>query len=368
MASIKKTPNGSFQLTIRNKLLPKTFWMTFSTYEEAERFGQHVDGLLAQGIVPESFHKAAAKPSASWSVDRCIAEYVRGNDVPVSDLKILDTVRPQLVGVATSLINYDWAEMWIRQMKRRDNLSPSTIRHRHGAVARCLDWVVAKHPDILGTNPLRSLKRGFSAYSPEDSKQVLLKGAAPKADEPRNRRLDADEEERILAALVDSPDERAFFVLALETAMRMRECYTLYVDQVSVPKKTIHLESTKNGDNRQVPLSSTALAMLTKYIASMARQIEERDGRIFPFWNGDPSVYALDVATAELSANFRIQFAKARVVGFRFHDLRHEATCRLYEKTTLSDILISRITGHRNLQMLKRYASLRGSDLAARLW
>ena len=265
-------------------------------------------------------------------------------------------------------MNYGWAELWIRQMTRGDNLSPSTIRHRHGALARCLDWVVTKHPHILANNPLRSLKRGFSVYSPEDNKQVLLKGATPKADEPRNRRLDADEEERILAVLADRPDERVLFVLALETAMRMRECYTLTIDQLSVPKKTIHLESTKNGDDRQVPLSNTALTTLTTYVALMSKQIRARDGRLFPFWPGDLSVYALDDTTAELSATFRALFAKAHVKGFRFHDLRHEATCRLYEKTTLSDILISRITGHRNLQMLKRYASLRGSDLAARLW
>ena len=294
MASIKKPPNGSFQLTIRNKLLPKTFWATFVNYEEAERFGKQLESLLAQGIVPESLHKLATRPSASWSVDRCVAEYVRGNDVPVSDLKILDTLKPQLTSITTSQMTYEWAELWIRQMKRGDNLSPSTIRHRHGALARCLDWVIAKHPDILGTNPLRSLKRGFSAYSPEDSKQVLLKGATPKADEPRNRRLDADEEERILAAMANSPDQRALFILALETAMRMRECYTLYIDQISIPKKTIHLETTKNGDNRQVPLSSTALIMLTTYIAAMATQIEERDGRLFPFWSGDQSIYALD--------------------------------------------------------------------------
>lgn len=368
MASIKKTPNGSFQLTIRNKLLPKSYWVTLATYEEAERFGTQLDALLAQGIVPESLLKAGAKPSVSWSVDRCVAEYARANDVPVSDLKILDTVKAQLIGVATSTMNFDWAELWIRQMKRGDNLSPSTIRHRHGALARCLDWVVTKHPHILATNPLRSLKRGFSAYSPEDSRQTLLKGRTPKADEPRNRRLDTDEEERMLAVLADRPDERALFILALETAMRMRACYTLNIDQVSVPKKTLHLESTKNGDNRQVPLSSTALAMLTTYVARMGKQIAARDGRLFPFWSGDLSTYELDATTAELSAVFRILFAKAKVTGFRFHDLRHEATCRLYEKTTLSDILISRITGHRNLQMLKRYASLRGSDLATRLW
>jgi integrase len=368
MASIKKTPNGSFQLTIRSKLLPKTIWATFCSYEEAERYGAQVDALLKQGIVPESLLKAGARPSVSWSVERCVAEYGRANDVPLSDLKILDTVKAQLIGVATSHMNIDWAELWIRQMKRGDNLSPSTVRHRHGALARCLDWVVIKHPDILATNPLRSLKRGFSAYSPEDSKQVLMKGATPKADEPRNRRLDADEEERILGVLAALPDERALFILALETAMRMRECYTLYLEQVSFPKKTVHLDSTKNGDNRQVPLSTTALSMLKAYVTLKGRDIEARDGRLFPFWAGDVSTRALDAATAQLSAQFRGLFAKAHVDGFRFHDLRHEATCRLYEKTTLSDILISRITGHRNLQMLKRYASLRGSDLAARLW
>ena len=92
MASIKKTPNGSFQLTVRNKLLPKTFWATFLTYEEAERFGTHLDALLAQGIVPEVMLTERAKPSQSWSIDRCVAEYLRANDVPVSDLKVLETV------------------------------------------------------------------------------------------------------------------------------------------------------------------------------------------------------------------------------------------------------------------------------------
>jgi integrase len=65
---------------------------------------------------------------------------------------------------------------------------------------------------------------------------------------------------------------------------------------------------------------------------------------------------------------FREIFAHAEVEDFRFHDLRHEATCRLYEKTNLSDVLIAKVTGHRDLRTLKRYASLRGSDLAMRLW
>jgi integrase len=58
----------------------------------------------------------------------------------------------------------------------------------------------------------------------------------------------------------------------------------------------------------------------------------------------------------------------AGAADLRFHDLRHEATCRLYEKTKLSDVQIARITGHKDIRMLRRYASLRGSDLAAHLW
>jgi len=176
MASIKKPPNGSFQLTVRNKLLPKTFWATFLTYEEAERFGKHLDALLAQGIVPEALLNEKAKPSQSWSVDRCVSEYLRANDVPVSDLKVLETVKAQLIGVSSSQMTFDWADLWIRQLKRVDNLSPSTIRHRHGALARCLDWVVRKHPHILAANPLRSMRRGFSTYTPEDSKHVEKQG------------------------------------------------------------------------------------------------------------------------------------------------------------------------------------------------
>ncbi|KJV05562.1 tyrosine-type recombinase/integrase [Methylocucumis oryzae] len=54
--------------------------------------------------------------------------------------------------------------------------------------------------------------------------------------------------------------------------------------------------------------------------------------------------------------------------GLHFHDLRHEAVCRLYEKTTLTDLQIAKISGHKDLKMLKRYSNLRGSDLAERLW
>lgn len=72
--------------------------------------------------------------------------------------------------------------------------------------------------------------------------------------------------------------------------------------------------------------------------------------------------------TSRLSRQFARVFDAAGCEDLHFHDLRHEATRRLYERTNLSDVEIASITGHRNLHMLKRYANLRGSVLAKRMW
>ena len=50
--------------------------------------------------------------------------------------------------------------------------------------------------------------------------------------------------------------------LALETAMRMREMYTVEKEQIDLPRRTVFLDRTKNGSKRQVPLSSVAVEIL----------------------------------------------------------------------------------------------------------
>ena len=88
----------------------------------------------------------------------------------------------------------------------------------------------------------------------------------------------------------------------------------------------------------------------------------------FPWWNGDLDYDVLRKTTSLLSQQFARVFDAAACPDLRFHDLRHEATSRLFERSKLSDIEISRITGHRDPRVLRRYSNLRGSDLAAKLW
>jgi len=57
---------------------------------------------------------------------------------------------------------------------------------------------------------------------------------------------------------------------------------------------------------------------------------------------------------------------KAGLDDFRFHDLRHEAVSRLVE-AGLSDQEVAAISGHKSMQMLRRYTHLRAEDLVSKL-
>jgi integrase len=76
-----------------------------------------------------------------------------------------------------------------------------------------------------------------------------------------------------------------------------------------------------------------------------------------------------------LSFRYKLAFEYAEIEGLHEHDLRHEATCRWLElKDSTGNWMfrmeeVNRIMGwSSNSTMAQRYASFRGSDLAARLW
>jgi hypothetical protein len=57
---------------------------------------------------------------------------------------------------------------------------------------------------------------------------------------------------------------------------------------------------------------------------------------------------------------------KLQINDLRWHDLRHEAVSRLFEKG-LHPMEVACISGRRSMQMLKRYTHLKPESLLARL-
>jgi integrase len=161
--------------------------------------------------------------------------------------------------------------------------------------------------------------------------------------------------------------------------MRLREMFILTLDQVDIKKATIFLKRTKNGDERQVPMTTVAIKLLQDYVKSVSEGDESmlgwafEGGKLFPWWPGDPTAATLDEAelkrtTMRVSRQFRYIFDAAECPDLHFHDTRHEATSRIFERTDLDYLEIAKITGHKDPRMLMIYANLRGSHLASKLW
>lgn len=345
MATIRRRPSGSYEVTIRRKILPRPISVSAESETQAKALAERIEAQLDLGIIPEDF--LTLQPRSFWNVSSWTDEYEKSGKPSASDRPLLQIVRADLKTLPLKDLNSVNLEKWIQAMKARQ-LTPGSIKKRVGALSRALDLAV--HREILIFNPIRNLPKNYAAYSEADGPEVK--------DQIRDRRLEAGEEARLEALLKDQSDLWLLFHLALETAMRMREMFTLTHNQIDLTRRTIFLEKTKNGDKRQVPLSSTALALL-------APRLKDQDpsALLLPFFDGQ-----LDNTTRRISYYWRSLTQKAQIQDLHFHDLRHEATCRLFERTTLSDLEIATITGHRDPRMLKRYANLRGSNLAQKLW
>jgi len=64
---------------------------------------------------------------------------------------------------------------------------------------------------------------------------------------------------------------------------------------------------------------------------------------------------------------FRYASQRAKIQDFTWHDLRHEAMSRLSEKSDFSILELASISGHKTLQMLKKYTHLQAEKLAEKM-
>lgn len=375
MAGKRKRANGTWEYVFkRTGVLPKPLYFTFATEAEGDAFAANLDKLLAAGIVPTQYLLAAPVRQ----LGDLIGEYTRDAHPSPKDRAALRTIDHAVGTTKLTAINAAWVDEWITMMKRADKVAPATIRAKVGALARCCDWGMRQKKIELPDHPFRTLPNGYSQYTRLDAELAAVK----RIDAERDRRLERGEHERIMAVLAAGvlprkqrpmrlphvPALRCLYLLAQDSAMRLSEMYTLTVDQVDVAQRTVFLERTKNGSKRQVPLTSDALAAVRDYLATRQVGDVRAPGLLFPWWDGQQTVKSRHATTDYLSKLWVNIFTAAGCEDLGFHDLRHEATSRMFERTTLSDLEIMKITGHKDLRMLARYANLRGSKLAERLW
>lgn len=230
-----------------------------------------------------------------------------------------------------------------RRTRKRKPLAANTVR---------LELALLSH---LFSVAMREWGMGLT-YNP------VLNVRKPSPGPGRNRRLATDEEARLMT-LVDrysNPMMRWIVRIALETGMRSSEVTSLRRKQVDLDRRVVRLLETKNTSPRTVPLSQAATALFREALNNPIRPIDT-DLVFF----GEPGrdrkrrPYNFNKAWLNIKASVGLK-------DLHFHDLRHEAVSRFVEGG-LSDQEVAAISGHKSMQMLKRYTHLRSEDLVFRL-
>ena len=338
MATFRKRPGPGGRTVWQAQIIRRGHerqYKTFDTKAEAEAWARQIEGEMDRGVFVS--RAEAETTSLADALDRYAREVVPRKRSGTRELSTVGVWRSSPLGTRplASVRGKDIAGV-IRGMEG-EGLSPNTIRIRLALLSHLF-------------NTARTAWGMESLSNPVD----IVKGQRPKIPGGRTRRLVDDDQTRLLAAAqaYDAGPHAGvgianIIILAIETAMRRGEIAAMRWDHLDRKAKVLLIPETKNGAPRQVPLSTSALAVLD----ALPRR---PDGRV---WGMRPD---------SISQAFGRVCKAAGITGLTFHDLRHEATSRLFERG-LNPMQVAAITGHKTYQMLKRYTHLRAEDLVGML-
>lgn len=327
MATIRKKGDYQWHAQVRKTGYPAQT-RTFTLRADAERWARETEVAIERGLFFD--RTVAERTTLSALIERYRQEVLpskRGKHFAPA-LRQLDAVFGKY---AVSSLNSEMVSTF--RNDRLKKVAASTAKKEINLLSSLIDLAGQEWGVPLAINPCDMVKR-------------------PVEPKGRDRRLQGDEEARLLKACSESvagQELTALVQVALETGARLGELLKLQWMDVNLAKQTAKLLDTKNGEDRVIPLSSTAREVLK----SLPRHIH---GRVFWRWAESDSFNKIWARTC----------ARAGIEDLRFHDLRHEAVSRLFEKG-LDSMEAAAVSGHKTLQTLKRYTHLKAENLARKL-
>lgn len=327
MAFIEKRGPYQWRVKIRKKGFA-SLTKTFSDKKNAETWARKTESEMERGVFISS--SAAEQTSVSEILDRYEKEvFPRLADGGKRERFRLALLKKKLGHLSVAALRSNHVAAYRDQ--RLKEVSSQSVKHELGLLNRVL-----KSAQIDG---------GIHLPHGLPTAQVRM----PKLPCGRDRRLREGEEQRLIDAAIASKAKeiKGIILLALETAARRGEIAAMRWEHVDLENGTWKILYSKKGP-RTVPLSPKAKALL----ARLPRRI-------------DGSVWG--VQDDSITQAFGRVCQQAGIEDLRFHDLRHEATSRLFEKPGWGIMEVASVTGHKTLTMLKRYTHLRAEDLAAKM-
>lgn len=352
MPTIVKTPSATWKAVIRMTGFPTSI-KTFRLKKDAEDWARRVEDEMVRGLFVQR------GPSERLTFEKAMARYladVTPTKRPETQSREIKRAPPlvkffgkySLAGITPDLVAQFRDLRLSGQDRKNANGDPvaraaNTVRLELALLGHLFTVAVKEWGLGLTHNPVSNVRK-------------------PAPGPGRNRRLEANEEATLFAAVDKHSNPMLGWIVrvAIATGMRSSEITSLRRTQVDLSRRVVRLLDTKNTQPRTVPLSAVATELFQQALAHPVRPIDT-DLIFFgePGRDGQRRPYNFNKVWRDIKRT-------AGCADFRFHDLRHEAVSRFVEGG-LSDQEVSAISGHKSMQMLKRYTHLRAEDLVAKL-
>ena len=345
MATIVKTPSGTWKALIRKNGWPTTS-KTFRTKRDASDWSRRVEDEMVRGVYIQ--RTASERMTLEQALKRYLAEVspTKAPKTAQSEIgsakKLIEKLGSYSLAALSAEVISEYRDKRLAERTRRKTpVSNNTVRLELALLSHLFNTAIREWGVGLSGNPLLNIRK-------------------PSPGAGRDRRLSASEEARLYAAVDAHTNPFLGWIvrIAVETGMRSSEITGLRRNQVDIARRIVRLDDTKNGSSRLVPLSREATTVFRKALDHPIRPLDTdliffgepgRDGKRRPY---------------VFSKRWRALRAELGMSDLRFHDLRHEAVSRFVE-AGLSDMQVSAISGHKSMQMLRRYTHLRAEDLVA---
>lgn len=323
MATFRKRSN-TWQARVQRKGFPDKS-KSFKNYAEAVQWARKVESEFDNPLY--DFTVPSPDVTLGELLQRYSIEITSRKSHPESEqYRISAWLRHKLASKSLTNIKGKEIAAW-RNERLIDKASPNTIRLELAIISNL--YTIAKTEWGYETivNPTKLIK-------------------LPKLPSGRARRLKQNEVDLLLSN-TESEVLKLLINLALETGMRRSELLKITSKNIDFKNKVLYLPKTKNGESRFVPLSSLALQLLIDIKAS-------GEGQIF------------NITPHAVTQAFTRACRRAKIENLCFHDLRHEAISRLFERG-LSIPEVASISGHKTWSMLRRYTHLSAEKIANKL-
>ncbi|WP_122613860.1 site-specific integrase [Pseudomonas viridiflava] len=242
---------------------------------------------------------------------------------------------------------------------------PSTVNRKMGSISglfsRAVEWeYISAHP----MDKLKALKvdsMGLVRYLDAEENKRLREALDARQDEARAERETANkwraergkEQMQSLLQLPFTDHLKPMVLVSLNTGMRRGELFDLKWSAVNFQTKTITAAgtTTKTSDTRHIPMNKETLGLLQDW-----KKQAGKSRYVFPSQAGGRLE---DVKTAWLNL-----LERAEIVGFRWHDMRHDFASRLVTAGVPLNT-VRELLGHSDIKMTLRYAHLASGTKAA---